>query len=677
MNISIRNITLRNFKCFREASFQFDGLVSTFAGRNGSGKTTIADAILWCLFGKNSAGQSSFDLKTHDESGRTIPHLEHSVEMELCIVADAAGTEAGQRVLQLKRVLQETWVKKRGATDEALKGHTTEFYVDGEAYTAKDYEAFISGLIPESTFRAITNPQYFPSLKWQQQREFLSAMVGDIEPEAIADTDELKALVSKLAGSDEDIVSYRKHLSYRIKQVKEKLDKIPVRLEEQHKALPEAQDWASAETERESLLKQIAECELKAVAIKTGNGQDLRKAELRSKLDGLYAKKQAMSLSISEGYMQTINALNTRVNDLRQQFNQLVSAQRDLEAVIPSFDTLATRCRASAEEQFRTEQAYVRQHWPETQADFFGSGEAVCPVCGQQLPANMLADAEEQFNSRKADLKKQLTERATKAKQLISEAEETAKGYEQQKAEKEQALKDVKDKINEVFAEKQKAEKERGEQPGYEELLVADNDYQALLADIEVTKQEMDAVSVSSEDDMKALTEIGEQVTSLKAQAREREAVLATKVQYDRVQELIRGIETEEHDLMLQLSELEQQEDVACQYQDRQNVLLEERVNKHFHLVRWKMFRTVNNGGDPFQEPYCECYVDGSAYHDGLNQASRLNAGLDIINALCRYYAVSAPIVLDNSESTLNIIDTIGQQIRLQVADTDLALTTI
>jgi hypothetical protein len=86
------------------------------------------------------------------------------------------------------------------------------------------------------------------------------------------------------------------------------------------------------------------------------------------------------------------------------------------------------------------------------------------------------------------------------------------------------------------------------------------------------------------------------------------------------------------------------------------------------------MFRTVNNGGDPFDEPYCECYVNGVAYHDGLNQAARLNAGLDIINALSAHYNVSAPIVLDNSESTINIISTIGQQIRLQVADTDFQL---
>jgi hypothetical protein len=51
-----------------------------------------------------------------------------------------------------------------------------------------------------------------------------------------------------------------------------------------------------------------------------------------------------------------------------------------------------------------------------------------------------------------------------------------------------------------------------------------------------------------------------------------------------------------------------------------------------------------------------------------------LNAGLDIINALCQFYNVAAPICLDNAESALNIIQTAGQQIRLFVSDCELQL---
>ena len=149
---------------------------------------------------------------------------------------------------------------------------------------------------------------------------------------------------------------------------------------------------------------------------------------------------------------------------------------------------------------------------------------------------------------------------------------------------------------------------------------------------------------------------------------------LATRPLYEKIESLIEGINEEQKNLVSQLSDLERREDMARSYQDRQNAVLEEKINEHFSLVQWRMFRTVNNGGDPYQEPYCECYVNGVAYHDGLNQAARLNAGLDIINTLCKHYDVYAPIVVDNSESNLNILDTDSQQIRLEVFDSELQI---
>jgi DNA repair exonuclease SbcCD ATPase subunit len=304
----------------------------------------------------------------------------------------------------------------------------------------------------------------------------------------------------------------------------------------------------------------------------------------------------------------------------------------------------------------------------------FNDSEAMCPYCHQYLPDEMLAEAKEKFNQHKAELKKSLTERAAKAKQLLADAEVQAKEYEEKKADAETNLTSIKEDINNTFAEKAKLEKEKAALPTYEQLLADSDEYQIAIETIKSKEQEIESVSVTSEDDEKTLGSLMmgkaltvETIKNLSAQ-------FATKDQYDRIQSLIDGIKEEQKDLVKQQSELERKEDVARRYQERQNQVLEERINEHFSLVKWKMFRTVNNGGDPFDEPYCECYVDGVAYHDGLNQAARLNAGLDICNALCKHYNIAAPIIIDQSESTLNILQTAGQQIRLCVADTDLQI---
>lgn len=678
MNIRITRLELTNFKCFRHKEFTFDSDVTTIRGRNGAGKTTIADAILWCLFGKNSAGQTTFDLKTHDEHGNTIPHLDHSVKMQLELRSSAGTMAQGLSIktVTLRRSLKESWIKKRGATEETLKGHTTEYFIDGESTTSKDYEKYISSLINEDLFRTITNPSYFPSKKWQEQRAFLAGMVGTIAPEEIATTDELADLVKSLDDTPEgvDIIAYRKHLSYQIKQIKDKLEKIPVRLEEQNKALPERLDWDALQVQYTDVSRQSQELTEKMIAIKSGNGGDVLREEIRKEINFIRTDMEKIEEEQRKLLRLRQDEHDRAINTARQQFNSLVTTQRDLEASLPSFDKLIERCRETLD-QCEKDAQEIRDDWALNlrRTLNFSDSDCVCPTCGQYLPEEQVAGkrqmAEENLNADKARIKAALTDRANKVKELRAKAEYEIKNYEAQKADVTQHLTETKEQINTAFAEKQKLEKVI--LPTLGEILKGHPQYLALSAKLKEQQAKLDSVSLTQDDNTR-LADLEAQKVRYAATLSQLSTQLATKSQYDRIQQLIDGINEEQKSLVTQLSELEKKEDVARDYQDRQNAILEGRVNQHFSLVRWKMFRTVVNNGDPFQEPYCECYVNGSAYHDGLNQANRLNAGLDICEALCKYYNVAAPILIDNAESNLNIFKTTGQQIRLQVADTEL-----
>ena len=59
--------------------------------------------------------------------------------------------------------------------------------------------------------------------------------------------------------------------------------------------------------------------------------------------------------------------------------------------------------------------------------------------------------------------------------------------------------------------------------------------------------------------------------------------------------------------------------------------------------------------------------VDGVPYED-LNNAMRINAGLDIINTLSEHYEITAPIFADNAESVNELIDVKSQLIKLIVS---------
>ena len=675
MKIRIEKLELTNFKCFRSQAFKFNQDIVTIQGRNGVGKTTIFDAILFCLFGKNSQDQTKFDIKTHDSEGNVIPHLDHAVELELRISDGPTFEGAGSESLIIKYVtlrhsVKEKWNKKRGATEEVFAGDTHEYFVNGELYTAADYKKYIASLIDEQTFRILTNPQYFTSLKWQDQRTILTKMVGEIEPEVIANTDELAALMRQLQAEDEDIIAYKKHLGYQIKKIKEQLEKIPVRLEEQNKALPELLDWEMIDGELKSKKKTIEDIDKQILSIRQGNGADVTRTELRNQIS---ATTMAIDKKVNEARAeeQKLKAeQRTKISEAALKFNAALNNQKLMEQTIEADNRLIRRCH---EIDFESELQKLRDQWPSSKF-VVDPNAAYCPTCGQPIPEDQYKEKVEEmrrnFNLAREKKVKDLNERAAIIKKDKADTEEELIKLEAKLAEDLASLEHIKEDINQIFSDKAKMEKEHVKTA--EEILSEDEQYTTLLSQLSQLKDALEKVA-DSDDDRERLTELESKRSLLLAETENLQTQLASKSQYDKVIRLIDDINDEQKDLVQQLSDLERKEDIARQYEDRQNEILESRVNEHFSITRWKMFRTVVNNGDPYNEPFCECYdLNGTAYHDGLNQAARLNIGLDIINAMSRVYNTSAPVVIDQSESTLNILPTTGQQLRLCVKDTDL-----
>ena len=95
---------------------------------------------------------------------------------------------------------------------------------------------------------------------------------------------------------------------------------------------------------------------------------------------------------------------------------------------------------------------------------------------------------------------------------------------------------------------------------------------------------------------------------------------------------------------------------------------MEEKINSKFKLARFKLFDVQVNGGIA---ETCETTYQGVPYSSGLNNAARINVGLDIINTLAEHYRFDAPIFVDNAEAVTHLIPTRGQIIRLVVSEND------
>ena len=223
-SIILKSLSLTNFKGIKSLHIDFNE-VTDIHGANGSGKTTIFDAFTWLLFGKDSQDKKDFDIKPLDDNGNIIQKIENEVEGTLFC---NGGT------ITLKRIHREKWVKKRGSSEPEFTGNETVYFWNDVPMNAKDYTAKINELLDESVFKLISNPLAFNNLKWQDRRNVLMNIAGDIKVDyALHGLDHILQLTEK-----KSIAELKAEVNAKVKKIKEELKQIPTRIDEVQKSKP-------------------------------------------------------------------------------------------------------------------------------------------------------------------------------------------------------------------------------------------------------------------------------------------------------------------------------------------------------------------------------------------------------------------------------------------------------
>ena len=671
MVITIKSMTLKNFKgVLGERKVEFSPTITQIYGANKSGKTTLADAFRWCLFGKNTEGKTTFGIETKDEQGNLLPITEHEVQL----VLDVDGRE-----VTLRRVYVTKWVTEDGK--KRVTGHTTNYFVDGNKYQEKDYREYIATFCNEALFMSITNPNYFTSLPAEQQRALLTEMVGEVSMEQLAaGNKDFEELLEQMGG--EQMERFLEHLSYKKKEVKAELERIPVRISEQQNDIAQMQqdaDWAGIEAElaaTESAIARIDE-EL-ADRSKSEDSKFERLAAMRKAINQLKATKQQLESHHQQAYssekmkLEHDKAMAKQRVSQAQSTQQLITANKQkAEQYLQGYEQQA----AEREQAWQEQCAAFRTRWSEAKAELFtydeNSQEFVCPTCKRRLDAEDIEAAvqrmQEIWNAAHAKKMQELNTEANnmKAKHEQEEHREATlrTSYETivKKADEELELA----KQEEGAAKLELEKLEACTITSVEVRIEADAEIKKLLEEIAAKEQELAAVeSAQSTGSSSELESIKADKQLLVLKRDNQKARLADKQIIERKQQRIAELEKQEMELNSQLTELESQEYKAQQLMEANITELESKVNGLFTMVKFEMFEHKLNGA---LKTKCECLVGGVPYSD-LNSADRINAGIDITNAICKYKGVYAPCFIDNAESINNVLPMQSQCIQLIVS---------
>ena len=620
-------LNLQNFKGIEFGDFRFTNN-TIIRGDNATGKTTVFDALCWLLFGKDSLDRADFQIKTL-KNGEPVHNVNHMVQ--------AAFDNEDGTGFTLKRIYREKYSNPRGG-EVKLTGHTTDYFINDVPSKEKEYKAFINNMINEDVFKLITNPLFFnEQYTWQNRRKLLLEMCGDVDDASVINSkDELKRLTELLNGRSVD--EQRKIIASKKTAINKELDMIPVRIDEAVKCKP-------TPLEAEQKLKDdIATIE---TAIKQ---LDEDKSVIVNGLDGAErtAKIREVKRKLADRKSQLMNEHTDKERRLEHEYKlsivQLQMAESERDRYKDREYELDT--------QIKQEEARIDKL--QAEFDTFNKqqfDDENCPTCGQPYPAEKRAELEAMFNIQKAT-------NLEEWQKLIDSAKALRQNYIEQKEIMQVKADGMSSQIEELSNTKdtkQKAMNEVGE-------VDLDNDVQVNDLKAELFMLELDEDN-TSDDQLKRID------SELSELADKRSTLQTELTKYDVIRDItkrINELEQEQQRLINEKNLVDETAFLLDEFVKAKVEMLEDTINKHFTITTFKMANVLVNGS---VEDCCETMVDSVPYRS-LNNAARINAGIDVINALTKFYKVNAPVFIDNAEAVTKFIDCKSQTIKLIVDET-------
>ena len=673
MRMILKSLHMENFKGIKSLDVNFSNKTS-IKGQNAVGKTTIFDAFTWLLFNKNSAGEEKFNVRPLDKDGNRIDN----VEIKVVAVLDVDGKE-----VELSKVQKQNWVKKRGTDTVTLQGNVNSFEIDGYPKSEADFKAYVSNLAQsEDMFKMLTNPQYFSSLKWKDQRDILMKLtteVSDVElaKEMFDENAYAESLIEELekAPSTDDI---RAKFSKALSEWKKKQAEIPVRVDEAEKSK------VDVDVAEQELLKADLERKIEAV--------DDRMENAGTEIDRLRGKEMQLQFDMS-GIMQVMNdelsakrrGLDSAKDDATREFNdlhnQIQSAENQIKANEKTIsDTDAERKNLGVEYNVEFPKAFDEMPYLFDESKWtFDESTTVCSLCGQKFPEDKIEQIKADFEQKKADAKARATKqledarkafddaKGAKLKGLIDKGNACKADIERLTKENAKLQEDIvalKEQESKALAKQNEYAKQLSEIPGEadytqnEEYVKLKAEHDKILADI---------AKLESEGADRVVTDLKAEKADLQSQLDEVNKVIAQAANNVVIDDRIETLRDEQKEIGQKVADQEQMLYLLEEFIRFKLNKVSESINSKFKTVNFRLWEMQLNGG---MKDCCECTVNGVPYST-LNSGHRIVAGLDIIRSLSELYGVSVPIFIDNAESLneFNVPDMDAQLILLSVSE--------
>ena len=630
-DIRLNRLTLDNFKGCSHFEFAPMGRNCSIYGDNATGKTTVYDGLVWLLFGKDSKGRKEFDIKPLDADGEVADHAAiTSVEA----VLDCDGED-----VTLKRTYAEKWTTKRGRSEAEFDGHESEYFVDEVPVKKNAFDAAVGNLVDESTFRLLTNVNYFPEqMKWQDRRSLLFSLANVLGDDAIMKTDERFAPLLD-AKNGKTVEDYKKVLTAQRKGLAKTKTDTPARIDEQNKTVLELQqvDFDAIRAQRDALDVKLEEYMDQARTVRQKDAAAQYKSQqtaLEAELKALEAENRVYRANQATGAEDREKvALQEAIRNTERALSEKQAAVRDYEADLAEYDQTLKEYRA----KYRAVNAEAI-NVPDT-----------CPTCGQKIQKAKVDTARKRLEADKQKRLDDLKARGEEVNARIGKYTEKKDAAAKEAADMEDTLDRLRADLAAVPAPAPVTD-----MPEYADRKA------------ELTEQ-LQTVAVqiveAGKPARKKAIELQAKIDGTKWDIDQMNSTLAMEARLTAARERIEELKEQAKKASEQLTRLDDMLFLIEEFSRFKARFVEDSVNGMFERTTFRLFRTQINGG---LEECCDAVYEGVPY-DSLNNGAKINVGVDIIKGIGSKMDAHVPLFTDNAEAVTRLWDSGSQQIRLVV----------
>ena len=296
----------------------------------------------------------------------------------------------------------------------------------------------------------------------------------------------------------------------------------------------------------------------------------------------------------------------------------------------------------------------LRHKFTELYSHEFDKKSKICPTCNQSLPVEDIDAHRTEFEDYKQATLLEINDTGKSKKTKLGEVTASLEEYKGEYLESKEKVSMLAEMLENKESEVKEFERQLKtisiqDTKEYKEL-------QSRINHLELQKEEMKKLS-QEQDNTAEIKKLESQISFIDKELAKVDLVKDNEKRID-------SLKSRERELAQMVADTEKTEFLCDQFVISRSNLLEDKLNSKFNLVKFKLFDIQVNGG--INETFVTT-VDGVPFED-LNNAMKINAGLDIINTLTDYYNFKAPIFIDNREGVNEIIDVTSQVINLRVS---------